>query len=94
MKFIQHIPNSVSKELSTYEYKDTEDLLSSDLVSWVKGGFRAGSQLIPFHKFTQSRDGDKVLLMAEFAEGKIWWVVGSTEHDLGLPQWDRTDNFK
>ncbi len=42
-----------------------------------------------FHRFSQVEEWhDRWLLMAEFAEGKKWWVVGIMRGEVeGLPTW-------
>ncbi len=105
----QHIPNYVEGfERRTVEFETLEELVAIDWVKQhsephepielvnVLTGEKAEPPKSPgpFHRFSQSEEWhDRWLLIAEFAEGKKWWVVGILRGEVeGLPTWqEKTD---
>jgi hypothetical protein len=77
----QHIPNSVSGvERAIAEVSSTEELLA---LPWV-----VSRTTIPkFYRFSVNRDDDEDTLMAEYDEGRSWWVVAFVDGRLDLPEW-------
>ncbi len=86
MKITQHIPGFVQTDdpPETAEYASAAELLAVPFVHrWttVKPGF---------HQFSSSRRNQmtRPYLMAEFDEGRVWYVVGFMDGDLpDLPEW-------
>ncbi len=100
----QHIPDYVEGfERRTTAFDTLEELMAIDWVKQhsephepielvnVLTGEKAEPPKSPglFHRFSQSEEWhDRWLLMAEFAEGKKWWVVGIMRGEVeGLPTW-------
>ena len=100
----QHIPNYVEGyEKRTVEFETLEELVAIDWVKQhsephepiklvnVLTGEEAEPPISdgPFHRFSQSEEWhDRWLLMAEFDEGKKWWVVGYLKEKVEeLPAW-------
>lgn len=85
MKITQHIPGFVQTDAApdTAEYTSTETLMAAPFVKrWATVKPR-------FHRFSLSRDHmPRPYLMAEFDEGREWWVVGFMDGDLpDMPEW-------
>ena len=100
----QHIPNYVEGFTPrTVVFETLEELLAIDWVAQhavpmpeielvnVLTGEKAEPPKSsgPFHRFSQSQEWEnRWLLMAEFAEGKKWWVVGYMKESVeGMPAW-------
>ena len=87
IKFKQHVPNFVDiddDQKERAEFNSQEELLAHPWIDdWTKHeGF------LRFSLSPQGR-GYETHLMAEFDEGKKWWVLGylSTTEGLDLPRW-------
>jgi len=90
MKIRQHIPHFVdTNNKQNVEFKTLEELIN---IPWVKDW----SLEKKFSRFSIDIDNDNkskipsAMLMAEFNNGKIWWVVGrisNLEPTLNLPKW-------
>jgi hypothetical protein len=80
IKVVQHVPGFVSGvEPNVAQVATTADLLA---LPWIKQYEKRGDP--PFFRFSQS-DG---LLMAEYGDGKKWWVVARLSGDpVDLPEW-------
>lgn len=78
MKIRQYRPSYFEGfENETCEFSNLEELLS---IPWVKN-----FQSEYFHRFSYSQNK----LMAEYHEGKEWWVAGMLEGiPEGLPKWE------
>lgn len=78
----RHIPGCCSdgdEPPEIVEFNTMEQLLSVPFVNSFSGGQR-------FHRYSLSRNH----LMAEYRDGKEWWVVGTLKYPVaGLPEWDR-----
>ena len=78
----QYIPNYVDGiDPETVKFFSTEELLKIPFVeSW--------SKYPEFFQYSLSEN----LLMAEFKDGKEWWVVGYIYGDIiiNLPKWKRS----
>ena len=88
-KIIQHVPGWVDTDVrKTSIFQSTKELLDIDFVyQWEFDE--------AFHQFSINKSSTQTLLMAEYNEGKKWWVVGRIE-DLGdlqldLPKWVKND---
>jgi hypothetical protein len=82
----QHIPNFVSGfDPVTTEFETLDELLSLDFVKRFNDGDNS------FYRFSVNDYSTRVHLMAEYDEGRKWWVVGYiygiAKDDIGLPQW-------
>uniref|UniRef100_A0A6M3J1R8 Uncharacterized protein n=1 Tax=viral metagenome TaxID=1070528 RepID=A0A6M3J1R8_9ZZZZ len=85
--FRNYIPNFVEGvESKIIEVETTEQLLSLSFIKKWKDDK-------DFYRFSKSKYfEDYYLLMAEFKEGKVWWVVGylTGEKDkVELPMWKK-----
>lgn len=73
-------------ENATVEFESTADLLE---IPFVKNFVHNLEK--PFHRFsmTKSEMGGPSMLMAEYDDGHVWWVVGHFRDvaDLDLPEW-------
>ncbi len=83
----KHIPSmcdGVKEE--QWQVESTDELLELD---WVKSWHKDFDGL-PFSQFSQSKDGDEYLLMAEWRKGAVrkWWVLGYLSEDAGLPEFN------
>jgi hypothetical protein len=86
-KFRQHVPNFVDideDQKEAGEFHSQEELLAHPwIASWAqeKGFFR--------YSLSPQGRGYETHLMAEFDEGKKWWVLGylSDTEGLSLPKW-------
>lgn len=62
-------------------FTTTDELLAIPFVA----GFR---DLDGFHRHSVSRDGVRLMLMAELNDGRKWWVIGYLDEDCpDLPTW-------
>lgn len=82
----QHIPNFVSGfNPAIEEFKTLDELLNLDFVKRFSDGDPN------FYRFSVKDYVTRVHLMAEYDEGRTWWVVGYingiAKDDIGLPQW-------
>lgn len=85
----QHIPGFVDGVTPHIARVETQaELLATPWVAQYKDFF-VGK---PFYRFSLSRDPLSLpLLMAEFDEGRHWWVVGLVKEgadELTLPTWE------
>ncbi len=83
----QYRPAFISgMENATVEFETVEQLLAIPFVA----GFTEPVEW-PFHRFSISprQNGGRDVLMAEYDEGRHWWVVGFIEQpgQVDLPQW-------
>jgi hypothetical protein len=81
MTFRQHIPGFCSGlEPTTFEFKNTEELLSSDFFIKQKNSRK------DFSHFALS--DNRIMLIAE--EGRWWWVVGYVDEPskVEFVKWD------
>lgn len=88
-KIVQHIPTSVERmgePAPRVEFETYEELIEIDFVKEYMGN-PPWRNLRIFHRFSLGENGKK--LMAEYNEGRNWWVVGylSKDHGLDLPEW-------
>lgn len=60
-------------------FETVDELLSMDWIARRKN-YQDGD----FYRFSISENR----LMAEYAEGKKWWVVGFLEKPIDLPKWE------
>lgn len=81
----QHIPGFVDGiEPAEATFSTLDELLSVPFVARFREIVDPGK---PFHRFSYSEDGN--LLMAEYDEGRSWWVVGYLREAVdGLPNWE------
>lgn len=83
-KLTEHIP-AFSSALPVAEHI-VVDFVEGYLtqISFVKKWIEAPQ----FYRLSVDDSNKRYLLMAEFYEGKTWWVVGFLENDIaGLPRW-------
>lgn len=78
-KFIQHMPSYVEADRFEYAFDKQEELLNHP---WIK----EWSKDEGFHRYSLSNQ----LLIAEFEQGKKWWVLGYIKHPeyIDLPVWE------
>jgi hypothetical protein len=104
MRFKQHLPNYFDENIERFEIeaKDTKDLLNSEKIKhcqknpefhkfscrqyWTSKDWESFSD---FHKKIWSRFANGGWhLMAEFKDGKVWYVLGTANELLDLPKWE------
>lgn len=86
--FSPHFPHYIkAKKSSSVVFHTLEDLLNIDHVSKFK---ISKFQEKPFFRFSLSKETDKkYILMAEYDNGKSWWVVGFINQNIeDLPTWN------
>jgi len=88
MRITQHRPAFCSGFTNeVVEFKTTEELLN---IPFVKK-FSDKIDDTNFYRYSLSAHGYRKLLMAEYNEGTIWWVVGYIDdwnlYDFKLPDW-------
>ncbi len=72
IRFRRHVPNYIDAPIpEIQEFDSVESLLEDEKVQWFK-------TQPEFHKYSQSEN----YLMAEYENGKRWWVVGRVEGDI------------
>lgn len=82
-KIRQHIPNWISGyENQEVEFEGLDDLLAIEFVN----GFKERGDFYRFSIDPAPFD-NKHLLMAEYRDGKEWWVVGYLNEKVDLPKW-------
>lgn len=88
MKITRHVP-TFCEGFAQFEHNatDFDGLLSAEWIKNIK-------QQDKFYKFSFTKylsGNDVFILMAEFEEGKRWWVVGFIQdckmEDINLPEW-------
>ena len=84
-RFIKHIPSFVDYdgEKPSFEFNTVNELLNHSEISVFKEPWRGE---IPFYRFSKSDN----TLMAEYDEGKMWWVIGFIQYPalVELPIWE------
>ena len=80
----QHIPNFIDGvDPKNATLQSVADL---DIIDWI----RSWKESAGFHRFSQSADYGRYLLMAEYSGGAEWWVVGYLDQNIpGLPEWTK-----
>ncbi len=88
--FIQHIPSCVSGvDKKTFEFDTLQELLDNSIVKrWCMHPLNE-NEVAPegyFRRYSLSENR----LMAEFKNGKEWWVIGFIKYPekLDLPKWE------
>jgi hypothetical protein len=91
IKFLQHVPNFVEQRPGHHyedgEFNTQEELLAFPAIARWAQPFDGK----PFHRWSMALETNRTLLMAEYDEGRHWWVVGfitDGREELTLPQWE------
>jgi len=85
-RIIQHRPAYFSGfENEEHEFETISELLNIDFV-------KNFSDSKDFYKY--SFEPDRLYLVAEYKEGKEWWVVGRLDKPVELPAWEPVYEIK
>lgn len=85
----QHIPNFVDGAIpKKCEVATLVDLLNTPWINnWANIDLRENQ---PFYRWSFgpiSKGSESGYLMAEYGNGKLWWVVATLNKNPGLPTW-------